>query len=109
MPTTPPTNLFDGLGDEATFVELWTALIGMHQQVSDAARAAGVSLVKHHQDKLGRQDYCWTGEFRFWVWDRLGCRLYVSNHKGVCFEVPRDASRQDIRAALDAYIQEIGS
>lgn len=48
--------------------------------------------VECHKEKLGPQTFTWNGEFRFWVWDRKGYRLFVSNLKGLCFEVPPETT-----------------
>lgn len=45
------------------------------------------TLVEAHKRLLGRQTYCWNGEFRYWVWDYRTHRIYVSNKKGIGIEV----------------------
>lgn len=106
--TTPPTNLGRG-ADPEMFDALLVALLGRHQKIDERVQQAGLSLIKYHQGKLGKQDYCWTGEFRFWIWDRIGYRLFISNLKGISFEVPLDASVQDAQEALDVYLRELGA
>ena len=59
------------------------------------------SLVNHHKAKLGRQTRTFfNGEFKFWVWETGTWTVFVSNHKGVCFEVPEASTR---KIALDAW------
>lgn len=53
----------------------------------------GYTLVEFHKRKLGRQAFCWVGVVRFWVWQEPNCQVLVSNKKGICFEVRRDASQ----------------
>jgi hypothetical protein len=76
--------------------------------ISMSADKSGVSLVQYHKDKLGRQDRCWNGEFRFWIWEREGYRVYISNHKGICFEVPQDATLEESTKALADYRWDLG-
>lgn len=105
--TTPPSNLLLGESSDERVKAMWDLLLPMHLDVSLAAQAAGLTLVEYHKAKLGPQDYCWTGEFRFWVWDRDGYRIYVSNQKGVGFEVPADATYDEAMQALRAYMKEV--
>ena len=47
------------------------------------------SFVNLHKQAFGPQDYCFAGEYRYWVWhdssDRY--RLFVSDRSGIGFEV----------------------
>ena len=45
--------------------------------------------VKAHMQAFGPQDYCFTGEYRYWVWHDPGdrYRVFVSNQRGISFEV----------------------
>ena len=63
-----------------------------------------------HEVKLGTRDYTFTGEFRFHVWDRPdeGWRVFVSNKKGVCFEVAEKASPEAAWTAWESYARAIG-
>jgi len=53
------------------------------------AKEDGFTLVEWFKERLGRQHYCFTSWRRHWVWeDSLGdWRVYVSNHKGIGFEI----------------------
>jgi len=48
-----------------------------------------VGCVEWLKSKLGRQSYCWNGEYRFWVWElyEKRVRVYASNIQGWSFEV----------------------
>jgi hypothetical protein len=60
------------------------------------------NLVTLHKAKLGSQARCWYGsEFRQWVWERPGCRIYVSNKQGVSFEVLPDITWEDLGRVLE--------
>lgn len=64
------------------------------------------SLIELHKARFGRQSYTATGEFRHYVWDRLsdeGWRVYVSQFKGVGFEVLPVATPDQARAAWQKY------
>jgi hypothetical protein len=71
----------------------------------DPPRAGHVQHMKH---RLGRQSYCWTGEYRFWVWELFGnkVRIFASDIQGVSFEV---AEGQTGSAAVYLWKQYIGA
>lgn len=68
-----------------------------------AIESKPVSLVKK---VLGKQNYCWNGEFRYWVWENSQRRIFVSNQKGICFEVSDNLS---FREAIKEYKKFIDS
>ena len=57
---------------------------------------------------LGKQNYTWVGEYRFWIWERNGWRVYVSNIQGVSFEVQADFTKEQTKAAWDDFRARIG-
>ena len=66
--------------------------------------------VAHHKAKMGPQSYTFVGsEFRFWVWDRPTYRVFVSDKKGVCFEVPPEFTAQEAFAAWKLYLKDVGA
>jgi len=69
----------------------------------------GIRPVQLMKERLGKQDYCWTGEFRFWVWEQSNWRVFVSNQKGICFEVREDLDYAHVRAAWDDFRTKIGA
>ena len=68
----------------------------------------GLDLVGIHKTILGRQTRTFTGEFRHWVWETPKWTVYVSNFKGVSFEVPEDATLKTAWAAWWAYRKAMG-
>lgn len=59
-------------------------------------------LIKFHKQKLGRQLTCFNGKYRYWVWEgsvkineyhTATWRIFISNTKGICFEV--DTGREE--------------
>lgn len=46
----------------------------------------GLSSLERHKKILGKQNYCWTGFVRHWVWETDTWRVYVSK-EGASFEV----------------------
>lgn len=90
MDTTPIENLLF-LDDEWYNEAL--ALISLHMTLQP---------VEFHKHKLGQQARTWNGEFRFWIWENLdkGWVVYVSNKKGVCFEVDASFDRD---LAIEAW------
>ena len=75
-------------------------------RVNEAAALAGP--VDFHRMHLGRQSYTWNGsDARMWVWETDAWRAYVSNSKGVCFEVRWDLSDEDAFAAFEDYLRKL--
>lgn len=67
-----------------------------------------LDLVGVHKATLGRQTRTFTGEFRHWVWETPEWTIYVSNFKGVSFEVPEGVSVKAAWAAWWAYRKAMG-
>ena len=55
------------------------------------------NLVEGCKKLLGKQSYCWTGEFRFWIWKFENCRIFVSNHQGISIELRKDLTKDQVR------------
>ena len=66
------------------------------------------NLIQIHKDHLGKQTKTFQGEFRMWVWVRPNWTVYVSNIRGICFEVPEDTSPEKAWEAWREYRKEIG-
>jgi len=67
------------------------------------------TLVDYHKARLGRQNRTFfNGEFRFWVWEMGVWTVYVSNRKGVCFEVPEMASKRSSLESWEDYKERMG-
>lgn len=47
---------------------------------------SGLSSIEWHKKILGKQNYCWTGSVRNWVWETDTWRVYVSK-EGAVLEV----------------------
>jgi hypothetical protein len=59
------------------------------------------NLIELHKAKLGRQTTTFqVAEHRLWVWVRPTWTVFVSNAKGICFEVPEGMTS---RAAWKAW------
>jgi hypothetical protein len=94
--STPIINI---LGDE--YAGWWA-----HEYLATFAKVPRQALIELHKDRLGRQSHTATGEYRYYVWDRLaedGWRVYVSQFKGVGFEVLPAATPDQARAAWQNY------
>ena len=64
-------------------------------------------LVRVHKNLFGQQSYCWAGqESRHWVWELGGCRVYVSNTKGIAFEVESDHDRETAIQNWKKYLSQ---
>jgi hypothetical protein len=80
-------------------------------EMFDVLRApakSGLKPVSFMKKLLGKQDYCWNGEFRFWVWQQGDWRVYVSNTKGICFEVREFLSYGEVIYAWNDFRMKIG-
>lgn len=67
------------------------------------------SLVDFHKAKLGRQQRTFfNGEFRFWIWETGSWTVFVSNRKGVCFEVPEMSTKKSALEAWELYKEQMG-
>ena len=100
-PSTPPLGL---LTEPASYrwVAKWIEIY-----VKLAASKGTLSSIKFHKWKLGKQDFCWTGSARNWIWERDGYRLFISK-KGVSMEVFEDITEQEIFDCLEDYKKAIG-
>lgn len=63
----------------------------------------GLRPVQMHKKKFGKQKFCFVGEFRYWVWDIDILRLYISNQRGICFEVKTGTTSQKTMEVLEKY------
>lgn len=91
LDTTPITNLLT--------LEQFDAWKGVYL---DHVTGQRPDLVTAHKRALGPQSWCFRGTYRYWVWEdaAAGWTVYVSNKKGVGFEVKIGL---DAGAALDAW------
>ena len=59
------------------------------------------SSVQFHKRKLGKQNYCWVGNNRHWVWETKTWRVFCSV-RGSYFEVKQKSSIDD---AWNAWLE----
>ena len=74
-----------------------------------APSKAGLKSVQFIKSRLGDQDYTWQGEFRYWVWERNGWRVFVSNTKGIGFEVDESLTKEQAFTAWHDFLSQIGA
>lgn len=107
--TTPPTNLWT-VEEQIEYSRLYSELCSQYHE----EKLRPVDFVKKY---LGKQAYCWTGEFRFWVWEGeargfegepIGWRVYVSNQKGICFEVEHGSDALQATQAWFDFTEDFG-
>lgn len=100
--TTPLTNLLTSRDDLRDYSEVYSQVCSLYHD----AKMRPVAFMK---SRLGRQDYCFTGEFRYWVWeDDAGWRVYVSNHKGIGFEVDASLNLDEALKAWEDFQKRVG-
>jgi len=82
------------------------AVCALERKIFDLKAESKLESVEFVKSKLGRQTYCWTGEFRYWTWDYPDTKwiVHVSNKKGICFEVLPDLTYEQIETALNEFI-----
>ncbi len=67
-----------------------------------------VTLVDYHKAKLGKQSKTFRGEFRHWIWETGSWTIFVSNFKGVSFEVPEMSTPNSAIGAWEDYKERMG-
>jgi hypothetical protein len=106
--TTPPENIW-GHEEFAEYSRMYSELCSRYHDL-------GLRPVEFVKQRLGKQAYCWTGEFRYWVWEgeargfegeMVGWRVYVSNQKGICFEVEQGVSGLQATQAWFDFLEEL--
>lgn len=65
-----------------------------------------LSSIKYHKQKLGKQNYCWLGSVKHWVWEGEKWRAYVSK-RGVAFEVLADITEDEAWEAWQDYFSKV--
>lgn len=79
---------------------------GCHSDVLDQVKEMHSKMrpsVDAHKKLLGKQDYCWNGEYRFWVWEGTDWRVFCSNIQGTSFEVREGITIERAFAAWEDY------
>ena len=61
-------------------------------------------LVASHKRKLGGQSTTFTNDHRLWVWIRPTWTVFVSDSKGVYFEVPEGTKPEQAWTAWREYL-----
>jgi hypothetical protein len=94
--------VMNGQVDKATLECFSAELQALH-------RAAHKSRpIAFHKAQLGRQNYTWVGEYRFWVWETDTWRVYVSDQQGTSLEVKDSLSPEQSLAAWNDYLFKMG-
>lgn len=91
----PDTTPIENIVDFREFAKAYLATVSQFRR----------PLVALHKRKLGRQTTVFTSEYRHWVWVRPTWTVFVSDKKGVGFEVPVKMSREKAWAAWREYLR----
>jgi len=71
-----------------------------HLRLFEARHSAGLSSVQHVRSLFGKQDYCWDGSHRYYIWEgrtkQVRWRLFASTI-GISIEVEEGC---DVKGAL---------
>jgi len=103
-PTTPISNLMQDAEDHHTYSQLYRMACGAVRKFAGEV----TDTVESHKLLFGKQSFCWTGEFRHWVWDLDDYRLFVNNTKGIGIEVPEGTTRDEAFDTMFSYLKTIG-
>lgn len=83
-------------------------------RVYSRCRISEARCVQWLKTRLGAQDYCWIGEYRFWVWEcslpgvcRQSARIFASNIQGWSFEVNAKLSPEDSMKVWRDFICQV--
>lgn len=63
--------------------------------------------VEFHKYHLGKQNFCWNGAYRFWVWEGEDWRVFASNIHGTSFEVRDTFTTHQALKAWDDYRRRV--
>lgn len=100
--STPPTNILRNLKWNRNYC---LEILDVHTK----GRKQSGKHVGWHKQVLGRQDTVFSdGEYRLWVWARGDWQVFVSNRKGIYFEVREGIDPKGARAAWRDYLQTMG-
>lgn len=98
--STPLINYSNTSDDRECFSELIEEFKDMHLKMRPSVDA--------HKKALGKQDYCWTGEYRNWVWEGTDWRVFCNNIQGTSFEVREGLTLKRAFLAWDDYRVKVG-
>lgn len=67
------------------------------------------SLLKMHKRVFGKQNLCWQGAtHRQWIWEfDTDLLIFVSNHQGVAYEMPRTSTLAEVESAMASYLERL--
>lgn len=100
IPTTPAINLLQDPELLKLYSDRYLSFCNMLYNVRGS-----VNLVQHCKNRLGKQDYCWVGEYKNWIWEfkddtpnrpDFFVRVFVNNTQGVSIEFSPDTSSIDV-------------
>ncbi len=107
MASTPVVNLWSPNDDPKDFARCSELTTKVNMRFGIMGHVQG------HKDALGRQDFCYTGYRRYWIWNDkdLKWRVFVSNQGGVSFEVNSEkvASVSEATRCFEEYAKLIGA
>ena len=103
--STPITNVLQSGGLFDQYFREWL----------EFSKARPAPSVQWHKEMMGKQDFTFQGEYRYWVWEHLDLNrqmftwyVFVSNIKGACFEVRNDATPEEALIYWHQYLGFMG-
>ena len=85
-------------------------ILKFHEIFFSLAHAKGkIDYVKYCVSKFGKQNFVFTSERRWYVWEFEKYSLYVSNAGGVSIEVVEDLEKSESISVLDDAISRLTS
>ena len=102
-------SLIDYAFNDAESREACDLLLSRHQRLHWASAEAG-GAKKFLLAKLGKQDYCWTGSEKNWIWER-SCsprwRAFAST-RGLTLEFEHDLTFEQFQESYNDFCERVG-
>jgi len=74
----------------------------LYSKLCDLYHSRNYKPVQAFKKVFGKQSEMFQGEYRMWVWNFIdGVKVYVSNVKGVCIEVPKEFTPKQACLSVD--------
>lgn len=83
-------------------------LYSEEMQMHGSPRQAGLKPIDWVSSRLGPCSRTQTLEFRFRVWESDSWRVYVSNKKGICFEVSEFLTKEQALKCWSDFREKLG-
>ena len=79
------------------------------RRLYQSKESLGLPSVHFYKHLFGRQTRCMQGKYRYWVWEHISdeWRIFVSNTRGMVFEVRKGTSAVDALSVWKRFYAEV--